>query len=341
MANIPLVSVVLPVYNAAPYLGKAIRSILNQTYRNLELIIIDDCSTDNSLEIINRFQDTRIKLLKNDNNMAIAYSLNRGMKAAQGKYIARMDADDESLPKRLERQINFLESNSQIDICGSSIQIIGTRSRWSVKEDHKMIHAALLFDCPLFHPTVVFRTESFRAVNLSYDEARGRQKVEDYALWINAAEQLTLANIDIPLLRYRYKSSGIDEPRIRAANALRRQLLMNAGIIFSDDELLLHYSLCSHGRFSSEPSYIEDVAKWFGKLLMTNQSTHFFDQPALERILEEKLWRVFLCTQKSTTTAWKVYRSTNFKIPRDIKKTEALFYSAKGVLLSYLSQAFV
>ena len=107
----PLVSILMPVYNSEKYLREAIKSILNQTFTNFELIIINDGSTDNSLKIIKSFKDNRIKIIKNKGNLGLIKTLNKGIDLAQGKYIARMDADDIAMPKRLEKQIAFFNEN--------------------------------------------------------------------------------------------------------------------------------------------------------------------------------------------------------------------------------------
>ena len=114
----PLVSVVMPAYNAEKFVGEAITSILHQTYRNLELIIVEDCSIDNTLKEIEKFHDERIKLLRNPVNKGIAYSTNRGIEVSRGKYIALMDDDDISEPDRIKLQVDFLEERQSIDILG-------------------------------------------------------------------------------------------------------------------------------------------------------------------------------------------------------------------------------
>ena len=108
----PLVSVLMAVYNGEKYLLEAIESILNQTYTNFEFLIINDGSTDSTEEIILSYSDQRIRYIKNEQNLKLIASLNKGLDLAKGKYIARMDADDISLPDRLEKQVNFLERNS-------------------------------------------------------------------------------------------------------------------------------------------------------------------------------------------------------------------------------------
>ena len=121
----PMVSVVMPVYNGSKYLKEAIDSILNQTFTNFELIIINDGSTDNSEDIIFSYQDRRIYYLKNEHNKGICITLNRGLDNARGKYIARMDCDDISMPQRLAKQVNYLERHRDVGALGTDIITFG------------------------------------------------------------------------------------------------------------------------------------------------------------------------------------------------------------------------
>src|SRR5690606_28917246 len=111
----PLVTVFMPVYNSEQYIREALESILNQTYQNLDILLVDDGSTDRSVEIIKSYQDTRIRLIQNEKNMGIPYTRNVGLKEAKGKYIAIMDSDDIAVSNRIERQIQYLETNPHID----------------------------------------------------------------------------------------------------------------------------------------------------------------------------------------------------------------------------------
>ena len=121
----PKVSVVMPAYNAEKYIGEAIESILNQTFRNFEFIIINDGSVDRTKEIIQEYDDPRIVLLENDKNSGIVVTLNKGVDAATGEYIARMDADDIALSNRIEQQVMFLNTHRNIGVVGSALQIFG------------------------------------------------------------------------------------------------------------------------------------------------------------------------------------------------------------------------
>ena len=200
-----LISVVLPVFNGDKYLSEAIESILNQTYINFEFIIINDGSTDNSLTIIEnyRVKDNRIVVISQENKGLIA-SLNEGIRIANGSYIARMDADDISLPGRFEEQIGFMEENS-LDICGTSIQLFNEKqeySIWNYPKEDKDIKFLLMFMSTFAHPSVLMKKEIFNA--LKYQEFK---HAEDYKLWTDIAlSGFRMGNLNKVLLKYRYHS---------------------------------------------------------------------------------------------------------------------------------------
>ncbi len=178
----PLISVIMPTYNRAHLLPQAINSILNQTYKNFEFIIINDGSSDKTQKVLKEYQkkDHRIILLSNDENKGIVTSLNKGLEIAKGKYIARMDDDDISLPRRLERQVYFLEANPDITVLGSNIQL----PKSHIYKKHHDIHENAIishFETPLYHPTVMMRTSFFKKHNLKYDNEFNA--TEDSHLW--------------------------------------------------------------------------------------------------------------------------------------------------------------
>jgi len=212
--NTPLVSVVMPVYNGERYLREAIESILSQTYTNLELIIINDGSQDASEDIIKSYADYRIVYLINEQNSGICITLNRGLDVARGKYIARMDCDDISMPERLQEQVNFLEQNAEIGIVGSDIIMFGEDREdryFDFVHDKDQCKAGVLFNSPFAHPSVMFRANIIRENNLHYnDQYRGR---EDFEMWYQMSKVCDFANLPCALLRYRVHKGQITQNR--------------------------------------------------------------------------------------------------------------------------------
>lgn len=207
--NNPKISVVMPVYNGERYLAEAIESILNQTFRDYEFIIVYDKSKDNSLQIIKSYimKDNRIKLIELDNK-GLVYSLNTGVDLARGKYIARMDADDISLPERFEVQYNYLEDNPDVDILGAYIEVFGEdevnklsmEKRFNEEINENNLYPKLVNGCPIAHPSVMMRSEFAKEKRYNVDYS----KMEDYELWVRAYKKgYTIRNVDKVLLRYR------------------------------------------------------------------------------------------------------------------------------------------
>jgi len=207
----PQISVVMPVYNAEKYLDKAIQSILNQTYKNFEFIIINDGSIDGSLDIIKKYQkkDKRIFVI-NKENAGISAALNAGIKISKGNFIARMDADDISLPKRFETQIKYIVENN-LDVCGSCIQLFHNSRLLNISkypEKHEDIFFRLFFMTSFAHPTVIFRKKVFE--KLSYKN----EIAEDYKLFCDiSAKNFKLGNVQKILLNYRIHSDQLSKKK--------------------------------------------------------------------------------------------------------------------------------
>ncbi len=202
----PRVSILMPVYNAAPYVKDAVDSILNQSFRDFELIILDDASTDESATVLDSFEDSRIVRYTSGKNVGLANILNVGIDMARGEYIARMDADDISLPTRLQTEVEYLDSHPKIDLVSCGMQQFGLADRtMSYKESFWLVCYNAFFFSPILHASSMWRKNSFEAKNLRYKQERVPS--EDYDLWVQAlCEGLKLINI--PEVLYRYRIHG-------------------------------------------------------------------------------------------------------------------------------------
>ena len=197
----PLVSVIMSEYNTEErLLENSIRSILNQTYKNIELIIINDGSKNDLCSIVSKFHDNRIKIIDNVTNKGLVYSLNRAIKLSKGYYIARMDTDDESYPDRIEVQVDYLEANKDIDIVGGNAILWDGEEEWGETNYSGTITRELLLKGnPIIHPTVLAKKDAIIKAGLYPDYDR----CEDYGLWINAFSQsIKMENIRNILIRY-------------------------------------------------------------------------------------------------------------------------------------------
>lgn len=202
----PLVSVVLPCFNVEKYVKDAMASLLTQSYRHIEIIAIDDCSVDSTLSILQEFahQDERIRVFHNDKNLNLSTTLNRGIGEAKGDYIVRMDADDVSLPDRIEKQVSYMEEHRDVGISGGSMEIvnealvpIGFRSYFT---DDKSIRQHIFMFSPFSHPAVIIRKSVLDKSGL-YNKAF--YPAEDYELYFRLGENAKFANLKDTLIRYR------------------------------------------------------------------------------------------------------------------------------------------
>lgn len=207
----PKVSVVMAVYNGEGFLRQAVESVLNQTFSDFEFIIIDDASTDSSPAVLDSYNDPRLVRLGNKNNQGLSSSLNKGLKAARGDYIARMDADDVALPERLERQVHYLEEHPSVGVLGSTCRLIdahgasiGMKSR---PLDDIAIRWAALLRNPFLHPSVMIRHDVVRHHDVRYDEQY--RSAQDYELFTRMLEQTQGANLDNPLMLLRVHGSSV------------------------------------------------------------------------------------------------------------------------------------
>jgi hypothetical protein len=201
----PLISVVLPVYNGAADVEKAVRTILAQTFTDFELIIINDGSKDHSASVLETLQDPRIRLYHQD-NMGLAATLNLGIGLARGAYIARQDQDDLSHPERLAQQLGYMQSHADCVLLGTAAEIWVGDTPTERAHDHPTEHPVLAFDLlfnnPFVHSSVMMRREAVRAIG-GYTTDKARQPPEDYELWSRMARHGRVANLSGRLLVYR------------------------------------------------------------------------------------------------------------------------------------------
>lgn len=210
----PLVSVVMSVFNAEKYIHQAVESILRQTYKNLEFIVINDGSTDGTRDILESFEDSRITFIHQD-NVGITQSLNKGIALAHGKYVARQDADDISKPERLEKQVAFLEGHPQVGLLGSRFEFIdedGDVKRQSfLPTDNDTLQERLTKINQFCHASVIMRKEALDKVGAYSEFFRYAQ---DYDLWLRISEHYEIANLPEMLVQYRELNNAISSEKI-------------------------------------------------------------------------------------------------------------------------------
>lgn len=280
----PKISVILPVFNCEAHIVESIASILNQTFVQFELIIIDDCSKDKTVEIIKKNSDKRIFLHQKIKNTGYTDSLNWGIKIAQGKYIARMDADDICHPERLEKQYNYLENNSEILVCGTNAQIIGKDFCFNYPERHAEIMINLLFGSSLIHPSVMGQRKVFQ--ENPYD--RTKEPAEDYDLWVRLTAKGKLANLKDVLLYYRVHDKQISNAQKykQEKSARESQLAMFKKLDYDRDKYsdsLVKNAIWPH--LNINKSDFKKSLLWFNEIMDSQQK---FDRKLLRKALSRK-----------------------------------------------------
>lgn len=225
--NRPMISIIMPVYNASLFLREAIDSILEQTYTDFELIIINDGSTDNSEDIIGYYTDNRIVYLRNKTNLKLIESLNKGLRHAKGKYIARMDSDDMALPNRLALQVEYMEKHCDVVLCGSQIEYIDENGVLLQNSPVYPIEGAdlisySLFKSPIAHPAAMMRRNVLVVHNIYYDA--DYPHAEDVRLWFELMKYGRVVNLSQKLLKYRISEGQVtnrhrEQQKISAFNA--------------------------------------------------------------------------------------------------------------------------
>jgi glycosyltransferase involved in cell wall biosynthesis len=293
-----MASVVMSVYNSEQYLSESIKSILEQTFTAFEFIIINDGSTDESLDIIQKYmkKDARIVLI-NRENKGLPYSLNEGIERAKGKYIARMDADDISLPSRLEEQFKFMESNSDIGICGTWIESFGEGLKDRLMRfpaDHEELKVILLFSVCFAHPTVMIRKKILDRNNLKYN--LNYSNSQDYELWEKLSHVTKMGNLQKKLLRYRVSSNSItsivdskkNELRYQLVSKVFQQILYNLGMDSNEKNSRLHFMLGLNARISSENVDLLLLHLYFNSIIKMNETNNYLKKDYLVKHLSRK-----------------------------------------------------
>lgn len=281
---VPEVSVLMPVHNGAKYLAEAIKSILRQNFIDFELLIIDDGSTDEIEKVIGQFSDSRIVFVRNSENVGVASTLNRGIDLARGRFIARMDSDDISMPYRLQKQVEFLGQHPQVAVVGSWVEIFGSNGTWKEHRPCKpeVVKASLIFDTPFFHPSVMLRKEILQQHCLRYDPSFSCS--EDYELWTRVVRHGDLDNIPEVLVRMRHHEESVthskqETMRQQTLVILSRELALLQ--IVPDMEALAFHHNISRGHRMVTQDLIVNAEAWLSFLLRKNNELGVFEAAAM------------------------------------------------------------
>jgi len=306
MKPAPRVSFLMAVYDGEMYLDEAIQSVLNQTFTDFEFIIINDGSVDETAQVIERYQrlDGRIRAYEQPNR-GLVVALNRGLELVRGEYVARMDADDISVPERVAAQVAFMDAHPEVGICGTWIETFGSGGTVVRRypDDDATIRSWLLFESVLAHPSIVMRRELLAKAGLSYDA--GSVHAEDYDLWVRAARHMALANIPEALLRYRLHPQQVvqkhEAVKLASVKLIRLAQLECLGIRPTNEEFALHQAL-STWQFLATPDFIGASLAWLHKLKAANDVAGIYSEAAFLRVLGQR-WAA-LCATATPLGLW-------------------------------------
>lgn len=285
------ISVVMPTYNTAiDVLREAVDSILQQTFQDFEFIIIDDGSTNDSIDYLQNLKDKRIRLIRNPENLGITRSLNIGLRAAKGKYIARMDSDDIAVPVRFEKQFSFMEKHPAAIACGSNVEYFGAYSGVSDNRTGDMetyrIRALFVNPGPM-HPTAFMRRELLLKYQIFYDEQLTYS--QDYGLWSEICEHGQVYILKDALLRYRIHDYQISiahrETQIRCDYIVLKKLLGRLLGEVTEKEIELH---CRYGTgYYWDAEINDEILNWLDRLEKANDRLGIYDRRKLKRFIDD------------------------------------------------------
>ncbi|MBA3665078.1 MAG: glycosyltransferase [Bacteroidetes bacterium] len=334
--NNNFVSVIMPAYNASAFISEAIKSILNQTYSNFEFIIINDGSTDSTEKIIRQYNDSRIVYIKNESNLGLIESLNKGISIAKGVFIARMDADDISLPARLLKQVEALEFNSGLVAVGSDyFQLVNNRRRLIQNDNDSDYQKAMLLFTPCFcHPVVMMRNV-FTEKNLKYKSEY--KYAEDYKLWTELAHIGKFANINEPLLEYRAHSGQVStenhQKQLEISERIRREFYESLGLQFTPKEFK-SLNLIGNNVFIRKEEELLDISNVLMKIRNQNNVLEIFNDSSLDKLLY-KFWLDSCGNASLGLKAWRIYKSSELSAICDTGQVQKVKLLAKCLIRSF------
>ena len=315
----PSITVLMPNYNNAPFLREAIDSILQQTFANFIFLIIDDGSTDSSVEIIKGYRDQRIKLLKKPTNSGIVDALNLGLQHIETKYMVRMDGDDLSTPDRLELLHDYMERNPKIDICGSQMLLFGNENviaRYELVPDR--IKSQLIFNTPVSHASSIIKTSLLISNQIFYRKTH--PYMEDYDLFFRIKDKAIFGNIDKVLYHYRILTHNSTLKNMHTLYARKKAMFKD---VISELEIdPTEENLTKHLECFVDPAVsfpIRAYKEWLNTLIVHNKKKCIYPEKALEAILEER-WKQFF---------FKV-------VPLPVNKSIQYFFLSKTIRLKQL-----
>jgi len=332
----PQVSVVMPMYNSARFVRESVESVLAQTFRDFELIVIDDGSSDDGAAIIASINDSRIRLLRNAENRGIVYTRNRGIQEARGAYVAVLDSDDLAPPYRLKRQVDHMERNPQLAGCSGWAYTLWPNGRRTMTGGFALpgshLVPALMFANWVTHSTVMLRTKFLPdpAYRSEFPLA------EDYDLVVRLVQHGRFEVIPEPLVDYRRNESGVSNSKAAQMESCVRRVIVTQledfGVKPNNREIEIHRYI-SRRNLPVSVELLDEIEAWLDKLLALNGSTRKFDESIFLGVLA---YAWFVACRATTGVGGGVqiryWRSRYSRTRTGITRLELLRFVAKSLL---------
>lgn len=310
MTKKPFLTVAMPVFNGQKYLKEAIESVLAQTYDNFELLIIDDGSTDQSVEIIKSIKDPRIRLVQNERNYGVGYTRNVGIDEAEGEYMAWMDCDDLIHPQRLEKQLNYLLQHPEIGICGTWMVRIGEGREKILKSstNPEIIKASLFFYPSIYPATAMYNMALVKKAGIRYD--RRLLVAEDYDFYFEASFHFPLQNLGEILYSYRASETSImkkyedqEAKMLEFHTIINKKAFDKLQLEKNEENLIKHRRIKSKHVFDNWKDYM-DSFNWLLLLKEQNKKLKLYNLEAFDEVLGNMFYFV---SKKSSQLGLRVF----------------------------------
>lgn len=289
------VTVLIPVHNKAPFLRECLDSVFAGTFQDLEVVAVDDASTDDSLAVLLAYEDPRLRVIALERNLGPAGAANRGLDEARGGYIVRLDADDLMVPERIAKQVAFMDAHPDIGASGGALQLFGaSREVWRLPLTDEECQAQLLFGVPVSQGASILRRSVLEAHHLRYDPAWPRIG-EDWLFWARMSRVTRFGNLDEPLTLYRRGEQNIGHGRdkVKDHEVVLRQLFAQFDLPLSDEQLGLHLMALKLFRRPPDVADITALRGWLDELLALNAARGLFPAEAFARRVERAWSELF------------------------------------------------
>ncbi|GIM30258.1 glycosyl transferase [Clostridium polyendosporum] len=303
--NKPKVTIFMPVYNSEEFISETVESILSQTFTDYEFLIVDDGSTDKTLDIIERYNDPRIKVVKNEKNMGLPYTRNLGLQLSRGEYFALIDADDICYKDRIKTQVDFLDNNDNVGVVSTHVKVFG---KMSIKDNIRLhaffnkklnseeIKAKLIFSNFISNPSAMIRKSVLIENNIKYRAEYSSG--QDYGLWIDLLTKTNFHIISKKLLKYRFGHGNVTQKSKSKREAihkiLSKQLFENINLSYNEDDINALTTIMLKNKDVNNITDLENIYALLEKLCNHNIENGIFNNSLLMKEIQMQRYYFFV-----------------------------------------------